>query len=67
MKFFPFATTAIIVSGLDKALPLFVVTLVIWFFVIYMFVRDACGEKVYITFILPVVVMVNRRWNIIRW
>ncbi|XP_031571002.1 solute carrier family 28 member 3-like [Actinia tenebrosa] len=58
---------AICVSGLDKALPLFIIAMVLWFFLVYMFVRDFCGERIYISCCLPVLVVVNRNWKIIRW
>jgi len=62
-----YTIVAISVSGFRHATGLFVISMLFWFCVIYMFIRDHCGETIYISCCLPVISLVRRKWKFLRW
>lgn len=62
-----YTIVAISVSGFRHATGLFVISMLFWFCVIYMFIRDHCGETIYISCCLPVMSLVRRKWKFLRW
>lgn len=62
-----YSIAAIAVSGFDKAKWLFGITMLLWFCMTYMFIRDHCGAAIYQVCIQPVVNAVNRTWRYLKW
>lgn len=60
-------TAAISISGFSHATGLFVISMLFWFCVTYMFIRDHCGEVIYNSCCLPVISLMKRNWRILRW
>lgn len=62
-----YTIVAISVSGFRHATGLFVISILFWFCVTYMFIRDHCGEAIYTSCCLPVISLVRRKWRFLRW
>jgi len=62
-----YTIVAISISGFRHVTGLFVLSLLFWFCVTYMFVRDHCGETIYLSCCLPVISLVRRKWKFLRW
>lgn len=62
-----YTIVAISVSGFRHATGLFVISILFWFCVTYMFIRDHCGDAIYTSCCLPVISLVRRKWRFLRW
>lgn len=62
-----YTVIAISISGFHHVRGLFAISLVFWFCVIYMFIRDHCGGEIYTLCCLPVISLIRKKWRILRW
>ncbi|KAL9969400.1 hypothetical protein ACROYT_G021615 [Oculina patagonica] len=62
-----YTIVAISISGFRHATGLFVISMLFWFCVTYMFIRDHCGEIIFNSCCLPVISLIRRNWRILRW
>lgn len=62
-----YTIAAIAVSGFQNVVGLFVISMIFWFCVIYMFIRDYCGESIYHLCCAPVISLLKRKWRYLRW
>jgi len=62
-----YTIAAIAVSGFHHAVGLFIISMIFWFCVTYMFIRDYCGQAIYNMCCLPVISLLRRKWKFLRW
>ncbi|XP_068755204.1 solute carrier family 28 member 3-like isoform X1 [Montipora capricornis] len=62
-----YSIAAIAVSGFHQVTGFFAVTMVFWFCVTYMFLRDYFGETIYKLCCLPVISLLREKWRYLRW
>ena len=60
-------SAAIVVSGFHQVIGLFAISMIFWFCVAYMFIRDFCGEAIYSLCCVPVISLLRRKWRYLRW
>ncbi|XP_031548619.1 solute carrier family 28 member 3-like isoform X1 [Actinia tenebrosa] len=62
-----YSIIAICISGFKKVQVLFGLTMVLWFCLIYMFIREHWGDAIYRACIKPCVAVINSQWKWLKW
>ena len=56
-----------IAHDFEKAIPLVAITSLVLFCIIYVFIRDTYGENINKLIFIPVGLVLEKNWNIIKW
>lgn len=62
-----YSVIAIAISGFEKVKVLFGLTMILWFCLIYMFIREHCGHAIYRACIKPCAAVINGQWKWLKW